>query len=166
MSAPAVIDSFEFARNGEKLSGTLPVAHFSRLQDLVADNGGDLSYEIVGGHDARQRPQLMLRVRGVLELQCQRCLGPLRHVVDFENTVLVMPEGATPDDAQEPDGPDYIEAQREMDVASLVEDEVLLQLPFAPRHEGKCASSEQAAVSRGGKESPFAVLAALKNTKT
>ena len=166
MSAPVVIDSFEFARNGEKLSGTLPVAHFSRLQDLVADNGGELSYEIVGGRDGLQRPQLTLRVNGALQLQCQRCLGPLRHEVDFADTVLVMPEGETPDDAQEPDGPDYIEAQREMDVASLVEDEVLLHLPFAPRHESECASSEQAAASRGEKASPFAVLAALKNTKT
>jgi uncharacterized protein len=39
----------------------------------------------------------------------------------------------------DPDAPDSVEASTAMDVAGLIEDEILLGLPFSPRHEaGAC----------------------------
>lgn len=165
MSAAAVIDSLEFAQRGEKMSGTLPVASLPRLNDLVAGQGHEVAYVLSGGHDERQRPMLEVRVTGTLVLQCQRCLGTLEHVVDFENRILLVPAGEIPADADDPDAPDYIEAQSELDVAGLVEDEILLQLPFAPRHESECAGSKPAGSEVQAKPSPFAALAALKNSR-
>jgi uncharacterized protein len=55
---------------------------------------------------------------------------------------------------------DRVLAGNAMDVAQLVEDEVLLALPMAPRHE-KCAGSREGAET-GGRASPFAELAKLK----
>jgi uncharacterized protein len=100
-------------------------------------------------------------------MQCQRCLGALEYPLDVTSRVLVVPQGMTPDDADDPDAPDYIEAQRELDLPELIEDEILLCVPYAPRHERNCGdrrADSSGAESGREKPSPFAALAALKNT--
>jgi uncharacterized protein len=74
--------------------------------------------------------------------------------------MLVAPGEEWPDEELEDDGTDAIEASRELAVLALVEDEVLLALPVAPRHE-VCALP--AAVETQSRPSPFAVLAKLKD---
>jgi uncharacterized protein len=50
-----------------------------------------------------------------------------------------------------------------LDLLALIEDEVILSLPLAPRHdEGQCESVERRKSDE--KPSPFAVLAKLKRT--
>src|SRR5207253_1741595 len=73
-------------------------------------------------------------------LQCQRCLGLLEYRIAVTNTLLLVPRGSNADaELDDPESPDAIEADRELDVAALIEDEVLLSLPLAPRHpEGTC----------------------------
>lgn len=164
MSAPAVIDSLEFARARQHLGGKLPISSFPRLEDVVAGQGGEIAYEVTGTADARNRPMLVVRMHGRLELQCQRCLGPLEYPLDVTSRVLVVAEGTVPDDADDPGAPDYIEAQRELDLAELIEDEILLCVPFAPRHEADCAGDRADGGEDEAKQSPFAALAALKNT--
>ena len=166
MSAAAVIDSLEFARAGDELRGTLSVANLKRLDDVLFDTQGRLDYELYGRRDARNRPQLEVRVSGPLHLQCQRCLGLLDYAVDIEATLLVVPRGAPlGDEIDDPEGPDVIEGDPELEVAALIEDEVLLSLPLAPRHpEGFCASRlPQIQPAEGSKV--FAELAALKRPR-
>ena len=57
---------------------------------------------------------------------------------------------------------EWIEASRELDVATLVEDEILLGLPYAPRHEDGACGPLGTAVAEGAAASAFAKLAALK----
>jgi uncharacterized protein len=102
----------------------------------------------------------------VLQLQCQRCLGPFDYPVDVRNTLLLMQRGADADEElDDPEGPDAIEANPELDVIALVEDEVLLSLPLSPRHpEGACVSrTAPAAAPADTREAPFARLAQLKS---
>jgi uncharacterized protein len=167
MSAPAVIDSLEFARAGEQSSGSLAVADLKRLDDLLHDAEGRVEYELRGSRDERNRPQLELRVRGRLHLQCQRCLGLLDYPVDVSNTLLVLPQGSEPDEElDDPEGPDAIEADPALDVAALVEDEVLLSLPISPRHAEGCVSRSQTQdEDDAGVEPAFAKLAALKRAR-
>lgn len=163
MSAPAVIDSLEFARSGPKLHGKLPVARLKRLDDILFDTQGSLDYEVGGTRDERNRPQLALAITGRLHLQCQRCLGLLDYPVDVAGTLLLLPPGAKPEeDIDDPQAPDAIEASAELDVAVLIEDEVLLSLPLAPRHpEGACASRIGKQDERAAVASPFEKLAAI-----
>lgn len=165
MSALAVVDSLEFARTGQRSSGVLPVSSFPRLEDVVIDKSGEIAYEVVGSRDGRNRPLLRLHVHGKLMLQCQRCLGTLEHPLDLTSSILVVPVGTVPDDADDPHGPDYIEAERELDLAQLIEDEILLWVPFAPRHESQCTNDGRGGSGEDTKKSPFAALAALKKTR-
>ena len=163
MSAPAVIDALEFARGGQRLQGSLAVESLARLEDLLLDTGGRIEYELSGGRDTRNRPQLELKVAGKLHLQCQRCLGLLAFELAVDNTLLVAAPGTVPSaELDDPEGPDVIEAEAALDVAGLVEDEVLLALPLAPRHpEGDCARLEQHEEAARA-PAAFAQLAALK----
>ena len=50
----------------------------------------------------------------------------------------------------------------ELDVFSLIEDQILMALPFSPRHE-QCGNADSATVNQS-KPNPFAVLAGLKKS--
>ena len=167
MSAAAVIDALEFARAEEELRGSLRVVSLKRLEDVLFDSDGSLEYMIRGSRDDRNRPQLELQVSGDLHLQCQRCLGLLRYEVAESNTLVVVQRGDDPEeDMDDPDAPDTIEATPELDVAGLIEDEVLLSLPLAPRHaEGTCESRIGNMLEGAELRKPFAELAALKRPR-
>jgi uncharacterized protein len=164
MSAPAVIDVLEFARSAQQTAGDVAVVSLERLHDVLYDREGILHYEVQGGRDERMRPQLRVVVSGPLHLRCQRCLGLLDYPLHLTNTLVVTPQGSdTPDTADDPDEPDVIEENTELDVRSLIEDEVLLAVPFAPRHaDGECDSAPEADHGADAEASPFAALAALK----
>ena len=166
MSAPAVIDSLEFARSEQQVSGSVPVASLKRLEDVLFDTAGDLDYQLRGTRDARKRPQLALSVSGRLHLQCQRCLGLLDYRLEVASILMPVTRGAPLDeDLDEPEAPDVIEASAEQEIGELIEDEVLLSLPLAPRHpEGACESRVGAQNEAGQSTSAFATLATLRRS--
>ena len=161
-SAQTVIDSLEFARTGQTLRGSLPLAGLSRLKDSLADARGSVEFEVRGGEDARRRPVLTVAIQGTLRLQCQRCLEALDHPLRVLNTLLLITgSGAAAGELDDENG-EWIEASRELDLVTLVEDEILLSLPYAPRHEeGTCRPLRTAAADSAA-TAAFAALAALK----
>lgn len=163
MSHEPVIDGFEFASAGARQQGILPASDFPRLRDTLASEGGEVAYEIEGVHDERGRAALRLRVKGTLQLRCQRCLEPMPFQVQTDETLVLAGSlaeiHAEPADAN---APDRVLAGREMPVRELVEDEVILALPYAPRHES-CTARPSPDVD--GKTSPFAGLRGLMGGK-
>lgn len=156
----AVIDSLEFARTGQALSGSLPIAGLARLKDSLHETAGEVRFEVKGGRDARRRLVLMLVIRGALRLQCQRCLGALDFPLQLANTLLLAAGDAS---EFEDDDADWIEPSPALDVVALVEDEILLSLPYAPRHEeSRCAMGGGSVQREGGRGGAFAQLATLK----
>jgi len=156
MSHRPVIDGLDFARTGSKLRGAWPVAEFSRVRDSLRTDEGSIQYELVGVPEERGCPALRLKVGGSLQLVCQRCLGALEFPLRVEVSLLLAKSQAEVD--AEPlaaDGPERIVAGREMQVRELVEDEVLLAIPLAPRHE-RCAADKAQGAGTGN--SPFAAL--------
>jgi len=159
-AAPAVIDSLEFARTGQILGGHLPIVSLARLRDSLFDRVGEVRFEARGGHDKRQRPLLALEISGVLHLQCQRCLGRLDYVLQLSSTLLLVSGGEMKSSELDDGDADWVAASVELDLAELVEEELLLSLPYAPKHdEGFCPQYEKAAA---GGATAFSKLAALK----
>jgi len=161
-STQTVIDSLEFARTGQTLRGSLSLPGLTRLKDSLANAVGTVEFEVTGGQDARSRPILAVSIRGMLYLQCQRCLEALDHPLQVLNTLMLVAAGAGAAGELDDEDVEWIEASRELDVASLVEDEILLSLPYAPRHEEGACRPVGAAIADGATGSPFAALAALK----
>jgi uncharacterized protein len=158
MFARPFIDSVDFARNGKEIRGEIAVSALSRLADKLAKSDGTLTY-IVSGYHADGRDMLEVSLQGACTLRCQRCLSELEYPVNLVSRLWLLPADKL-DEAEEDDEVDAIEAEPRLDVLALIEEELLLGLPFAPRHpEGECAP---AANDLQQKANPFAVLAGLK----
>ena len=157
------IDGFEFASAGATQQGVWLLADFPRLRDVLASEAGEVAYEVSGVRDERGRPALRLKVRGTLLLHCQRCLEPMALDVQTDETlVLAATLAEIHDEPADAHGPDRVVAGKEMALRELIEDELILALPYAPRHETCTASG---AGERDGKILPFAGLRGLMHQK-
>jgi uncharacterized protein len=163
MSRQPVIDGFEFASAGAMQQGQLPVSGFARLKDQLAADTGEIEYRIEGVLDGRSRPSLQLRVKGTLQLRCQRCLEAMPYDLD-ETQLLVLAASQAEIDADPVDAdlPDRVLASKHMVLRDLVEDQLILALPFAPRH-ARCKAAGE--VGEEGKVSPFADLRSILRTR-
>ena len=161
MSQRSVIsDLFKFAVERRSLAGSTPIARFDRLADALSDTEGMLSWEVDGESALDGGSVLRLMVKGELRLCCQRCLGALSWPVEINSVLkLVRPGVEIADDELEIDEYDVMEASSDMDVLALIEDELLLAAPVAPRHQ---VCDAPGTIGGGRKESSFAALSRLQ----
>ena len=159
MSERIVIDSLTFAREAGALQGKLLIADLARVLDKLAGSAGYLSFRIEGRMGARNRPQLQLQLDGVLSVCCQRCLEGIDYPVEVRSVLEFVDDEELTQEEMEDDSMDFLPAQKELDVVALIEDEIILDLPSAPRHKS-CALPD---IKAGKvKISPFAVLQGFK----
>ena len=105
-------------------------------------------------------------LHGSVPLECQRCLQPFAWPVEQRTTLLLARderELAVLD--ADDDTLEVILADAPQDALTLIEDEVLLALPFAPRCERPGCAGEplQSRDPDAPRPSAFAALAGLKN---
>lgn len=167
MSEQVVVDSFEFARNGDTLRGKIAVADLSRLADSLCSSAGILEYALSGSVNSHGKPTLHCRVKGKLQLQCQRCLEAMEYALDTQSDLVLAQTEAELQlfDELEETADDAVLADQEFNVLALVEDEVLLNLPMAPRHSVGTCQPKSAGENDTGESGPFAVLTKLKQGK-
>ena len=155
-----VIDSLALARTGGSLRGELQVADMTRVLDVLTSSDGCLRYHVQGQMGPRERPQLVLQVDGSLTVRCQRCLEGIDYPVAIRSLLeFVGNEEELTQEEIEDDSRDFLPLQNELDVVELIEDEVILGLPSAPRHDD-CMLPEMGRQAQ--RASPFAVLQGLK----
>jgi len=142
---PGTFDAYRLAREGGVLEGTLDAMASDRLADRVADVDdmtGEIAWRISGTTNALGRPALAIELHGNVPLECQRCLEPFDFPVE-QRTVAVLAKDEAAADALDADSDEEVlVADHPLEAAELVEDELLLTLPFAPMHEpGACQSA-------------------------
>ncbi len=161
-------DAFDLAARGERLAGDMDATRRARLVDRLAPTPAaePIVWSIVGRHDPSGRPTLAVSVEGSLPLVCQRCLQPfeLRLAQRTELLLARMEAELEPLDAGEAE---VVLAAEPLDALTLIEDEILLSLPFAPSHaDGQCPAGPGTVAgstsTAPGTTSPFARLSALK----
>ncbi len=160
MSQRIVINSQAFSREARSLQGELPIASLTRILNKLTDSAGSLSYRVEGRLGPRNKAQLLLQLDGELSVCCQRCLEGIDYPIKVRSVLeFVDNEEDLTQEEVEDDSKDFLPAQSELDVVALIEDEIILDLPSAPRHES-CALPDtgQGTV----KVSPFSVLQGLK----
>ncbi len=171
MSVRFVIDSLDFVRNAGARRDKIPVLELIRLHDLLYDQEGEVTYEISGYFDHNDKPVLYLKISGNIHLSCQRCLNKLTKNIDLQTYLLLTENETELDLNNEEDTMDAILASPELDVWSLVEEEIILNLSISSRHpEGMCKmheliSNEKDSTKASHMSHPFAALAALKKIK-
>ncbi|MDR2452105.1 MAG: YceD family protein [Candidatus Accumulibacter sp.] len=163
MPRRVVIDSLAFAREGGSLHGELPVAGLARLLDALSDSGGSIVYRLRGLTGPRNEPRLFLEVDGALIVRCQRCLEGIVHPVGIRSLLELVGDEKEPTQEEiEDDAKDFLVAEKELDVVALIEEELILALPVAPRHEDCALPDAGDRLGETESVSPFAALAGLK----
>ncbi len=178
------IDPRRFAREHASVSGSVAAGAFGRLADVLCDaasssqrggqnqqggpdqQGNMIHYRITGFVTPKEQPALRIELSGALGLCCQRCLERLTFPLEVEREiVLVAGTDELESSADEQESVDIIPAVSRMDLRDLVEEEILLALPLAPRHPaGECeASAAGQAPGAQADASAFAGLARLKH---
>lgn len=151
-----IVDPRAFARTGGQRNGAISPARMARLMDVLANAEGEVVFEAQGSRNADGKLFIDLVATGLLNVVCQRCLGAMAWPVSIQaRFALFRPGVSIPDDELFDDSVDALTVEDELDIAALVEDEILLQLPLAPRHE-ECVTPDQG--ENAAKGSPFAAL--------
>jgi len=164
------VDAWELARKGSELHGVAALSGFVRLLSGLPEQApSEVKWDLGGATEKTGRRFLALHAEATVRMECQRCLElfDLGLVVDNRlELVETETETEAEDDTEEdPDSPDRVLGSTHLDVLALVEDELILALPYVPKHDVCPSLPEElksAEGSESGRPSPFAVLAELK----
>ncbi len=153
-----IINNLEFAQKQQKLSDLFEIYSFKRLAETlsIGDKNTHLAgirFELTGDYKRFRHPSLHLHISSTLPVTCQRCLDEMLINVDLNFDYLISNVVAS--ELDENDEIDWLEASPNMDLHELIEDELLLAMPFAPMHEKSCSKLN---MQSGEKPNPFAIL--------
>ncbi|MSQ72987.1 MAG: hypothetical protein EXR27_17100 [Betaproteobacteria bacterium] len=158
MSQLGIIDGIPFARGGHEQRGEAGLDHFARLLGLGC-RACRLQFWLRGATNDQGRPCLRLKLTGEIELICQRCLRELDFPILIDTELELCEDFRSIAEAE--DEVDRVVADREMCVAHLLEDEIMLALPMVPSHQS-CTPSVTTILPQAARELPFGALAGLK----
>ncbi|MEY8877978.1 MAG: DUF177 domain-containing protein [Leptothrix sp. (in: b-proteobacteria)] len=177
---PSRLDIQAFADAAGHLEGTTPLLDLERLHDLLRPDASaaadglahwNLRGEVRKPRSGPAQVWLNVSARASVPLECQRCLGTVSTPLIFDRWYRFADteDEAAALDEQEDD--DVLVTSRHFDAIGLVEDEILLDLPVVPKHEGDCPeplpmptadlAADEAAVDET--PHPFAQLAGLRS---
>lgn len=167
---PDRVDAYKLADQQTRLDGVVSSSRFMRLAEAVLSQDAEFQASLDFNRDAEQRRVVTGDVSGAVELECQRCMRAVRCSIDsrFHLAIVYNDEMAKslPSDLE----PLMLLPDQQLNVAEVIEDEVLLSLPMHAMHaEGECKiqtefkpdESEMDDVSTQ-KDNPFKVLESLK----
>ncbi len=174
---PAYVDIDKWADQGYHWQGNLQVANFKRLAEVVsqsAESVAPLSFSIsrTGGVYWFE-----FTVTAEVESQCQRCLQPMTLTLDKQVKLAILENEEQASQLTEDDDWILIEDVAEivgreirLPIASVIEDELLLEIPLSPKHkinDEDCVpvdfiEDDEEEEAEDEKENPFAILAGLK----
>jgi uncharacterized protein len=174
---PHRLDVRRFAEEGAELDARQPLGAFARLaaEAVAGRPAGEVLWhargEMINPQHVQPEIWLHLRADATLPLVCQRCLGPVDVPLAVDRAFRFVADEATAAAEDEETEEDLLALSRSFDLPELVEDELLMEVPVAPRHETCPVPVRMSAVDAefeaagAEKENPFAVLGRLKTGK-
>ena len=171
------LDVRRFAEEAGELAADDALSNYPRLANEAEGRGADLRVDWSARGEMRNpghvQPAIWLHVtaHATLPLICQRCLAPVEVALEVDRSFRFVQDEATAaaedDEAEE----DVLAESRAFDLLELVEDELLMGVPVAPRHvicpvlPSFTAVDADFEAAQAEKKNPFDVLKALKPGK-
>jgi len=126
-------DLMALAERGEVLEGTIDLARFGRLTELLNSSEGSARARMAFRLRHDDVLLVELECEAALELVCQYCLDPMKHEVRERIDIAV---------AESEDSLAVVSREMESIAlngdrfrpATLIEDELIVSLPLVPRH--------------------------------
>ena len=158
---PKQVDHRKLAEERAQLEGTIPVADFSRLKELLTNDSGEVRVRLKFRKGKGPRMLVLGECRAGLEVDCQTCLENMKVGVEVKIRTLLVP---TLEElmglGQSEDG--MVCESEQVSLVDIVEDDLIVHLPMVPRHaEGECAAVATMAGAVPETYRPFAGLAKL-----
>lgn len=167
------LDVKAFAEEGAELAGRDPVGAHSRLAAETEGRAPETAIEWSARGEMRNpghvQPEVWLHLQAQtsLSLACQRCLAPVDVAVRVDRSFRFVSDEETAAAQDDESEEDVLAISTAFDLAELIEDELLMELPVAPRHE-VCpvpvvlAVADPELESQAEPENPFELLRKLK----
>lgn len=169
------LDVKAFAEEGAHLQGQDPLRVHERLMAETQGRGAETPVHWSARGELRNpghvNPEIWVHLQSnaILSLACQRCLSPVDVPVSVDRSFRFVADEDMAAAQDEQSEEDVLALGRSLDLVELVEDELLMELPLAPRHES-CPEPLKIAVSDEDfedastrRENPFALLGKLKS---
>lgn len=158
-----------FAAEEGVIAGSARVADWPRAAESTLDPNAEIAFRVEGGADERGLPSLAVALSGTVVLECQRGLHPMQFALDGTTTVLLAAsERELEAWDRDIEDVEVVLAKEPLDLNAVLEDELLLSLPFAPlcddpdciEHAGKVArdAAGQGASAPRAETNPFGAL--------
>lgn len=168
---PEQTDPRKLCEQGKGFEGTVALRDLPRLKPLLTSDEGEAAFTLEFDRDDERRLRIRGHVTAELVLCCQRCLQDMRLAVDSH--FQLSPVSGVQEAERLPEDYDpLLLEERLLHPLDLIEDELILAVPNAPRHpEADCGvdlndfrpEPESAAEpTDSAEDNPFAVLAGLK----
>ncbi len=158
-SLPIYVNPWLLFRRGETLEGTLSLALMPNLQTAQRRQVGEARVRLMAKKRDDGRTVLRGEARAALVLQCQRCLE------DFEETfiapfefVIVKSESQLASVSEQDDA---IVVEEQLELAPLIEQELILALPMIAKHGDCQANYNNSDSGEAERQQPFANLKSL-----
>jgi uncharacterized protein len=174
---PGRLDVGRFAEAAGTLSGAEPLQTYPRLSAELAGPPADgrVQWEAVGAeHDGQAGtplPWLHLTASTTVPLICQRCMTPVDVDLQVDRWFRFVADEDTAAAEDEESEEDVLVASRDFDLHTLIEDELLMEIPVTPRHEHcpepvkMSATDPDFEAAEAARPNPFAVLGTLRSDK-
>lgn len=165
---PQKVDPTKSAQKRSSYTGLIPKDRMTRLADLVVEIEDDIEVVLDFGVDLQGLIAIVGKARAAVKCVCERCGESFE--LDLATDFKYTPDQKKIESLGISTEYDFVDVDEfgEVDLFSLVEDELILSLPLIPKHE-ECPNFKGIWVSgeieEESKANPFAVLNELKSKK-
>jgi uncharacterized protein len=137
---PREIQPLKLANKGERLQGSVALSEMQRLRVLLAEASGNADFSLEFGKDEDGFCFITGQIKADLTMTCQRCWHPFLLLLVAEVHLSPVDDDKAAD--QLPSRYEPLLCKHGVVLMStLLEDELLLQLPLVPKHsEGECTA--------------------------
>jgi len=155
---PRTADFLLLAENNRKYEGLLPVRELERLHDVIDGTDGEVSVLLAFGWKYGVR-SLSGSVSAELDLICQRCLQPMKSVINGSFCFALITDTDEIENLPDDMEPYVVEGDKQS-VIDVVTDELLLSIPLVAKHEEVCSEyvSNTVETTDDGTYKPFASI--------
>jgi uncharacterized protein len=146
---------------GTRVELVVPVERLTRIAEHLTSREGVVTGSVVLGRE-QGRIVAEVELATTLALRCQRCMQPMQLPIECRSRVVLLEDEAAAAEVP-PELETVLAPAGRLPLAELVEEELLLALPAAPRHAGVCPGGERGEAETGSQptQRPFANLGEL-----